>query len=101
MYRKQEIVCSGKVDSLDHVGGSCATDDHRWALVDHPVEDSPSGIVAVVFRAYELAAQVRRELLHDRFFEGLAHGHAPMSLLPHHNLSSFPYFGTASPLCYG
>jgi hypothetical protein len=56
MYRKQEIVCSGEVDSLDHVGGSCATDDHCRALVDHPVEDGASGIVALVFWAYELTA---------------------------------------------
>jgi hypothetical protein len=84
MYRKQKIVCSSEVDPLNHVGGSCTADDHRRTPVDHPVEDRASGVVAAVFRAYELAAQVSRELLHDCFFDGLAHGHAPMALLAHH-----------------
>ena len=59
-------------------------------LVDHSLEDGLSGIFAVVFRAYELAAQVGRELLHERFVEGLAHGPSPIALLTHHNCLPFP-----------
>jgi hypothetical protein len=99
-HRKQEIVRPGEVDSLDHVGGAPATDDHRRALVDHPVEDGASSIVAVVFRAYELAAQVGRELLHGSFFEGLAHGHPPMALPSHHNPPSFLRLAPSFLLCH-
>jgi hypothetical protein len=55
-YREQEIVRVGEVDAPDHVGGARATNDQRWALVDHAVEDGASSVVAVFFRAHDLAA---------------------------------------------
>ena len=70
--RHRKVVLARETNRGHHVGHFRAACDQLRTTVDHAVEDGVIGVVAVVTGAYQLAAEVRRELLDDRFIEARA-----------------------------
>lgn len=69
-HRHKEVVRAGEGDRGDHVADPGAADDQRRALVDHAIPDPAGGVVAVVPRADDLAAQAGREILDGALVQG-------------------------------
>jgi len=68
---EQQILSPCEVHAAEHVGHARAADDQGRATVHHAVEYRPSGVVAVVPGAYQLAPDVGRKLPDGRLIEGL------------------------------
>jgi hypothetical protein len=82
---ERQVVGAGELDPPDHVGHPQAADDKGGAPVHHAVEDRPSGVVAVVLGANQLAPYTGRKPPDGRLIEGLGQGQ-PQGVLPiHHN----------------